>query len=501
MQLAPLQPGAIKVATNFKVAELKATEIAAPMSVTQFKAKAATVSFEPSTNFSEPVTISIPLPDGVTDAGGDLHFVGAASADSGDWAPVNGTVCVADNSTAAAVASGKQICSVAVKHFSLYTIAAISSTVQATSCAGGALTCADEAVVYSEDGPKLAIWPGATIVVLPDATSNTQNPTFEVSSIVVTLSTGYLFSEDELFGNFTGAVTTDAAGCLVGKMRSGATAEDVKTCWNKNTGTLTISSPTAGAKLLLAHARDALKQVTYRNSNTATPNTRARKITVQLAEPFSTGAAVLMSRYVTVTPVNDPPTVVATGVFRPYTEAADAVRVDPFIQVADVDSLLKSAKVTMKPYSRLEKSTDVVLSTLGDQSVTGISYVVDSSVEGEYSIKFTGDATAEAYQNALRSITFRNDGPYLSSTNRTFTFSVTDLNDESGSATRTLVITKVNNAPEVSRTPIPMSVNEDQNGTGAFNDATDCDGAANCKDSTLSFNVTCPPSKVGKKCV
>lgn len=468
------------------------------MNVAQFKAKAATVSFAPSTTFSKPVTISIPLPAGVTDESGDLHFVGAASATSGDWAPVYGTVCVNDTSTAASIAAGKQICSVAVEHFSLYTIAVISSTVQATSCPGAALSCADDVITFTEDGPKLPIWPDAIVAILPDAFSNTQNPSHEVLSIVVNVYAGYLASEDVLYCNLTGAVVTDAAGCQVGKMPTGpalATVLDAKTCLNSQAGTLTISSLAAGARLTREHATDALRQATYQNTNTATPNTRARRFTVQVTEPFSPGAATRISRYITVTPVNDPPTINATAAPRYYTEAADAVRVDPFIVVGDVDSLLKSAKVTMTPYSHLAKSTDVVLSTLGDASVTGVSYIVDSSVQGEYSIKFSGDASPAAYENALRSITFRNDGPHIASTNHTFTFSVTDLNDATGTATRGLIISKVNNAPEVSRSPIPIFVNEDQNVSGSFDGATDCDNAANCIERTLSFNITCPPRR------
>jgi len=490
--------GAATVQSKFSIAELRVADIVAPMDVKQFKARASTVSFGPSTTFSEPVTIQIPLPTGLTDNSGDLHFVGASSATADNWAPVHGTVCENDTTTAATIASGKRVCRVAVDHFSLYTVATISSTVKATSCPGGVLTCADVAVTFFEDDPKMAIWPDATITILPGASPNTQNPKHEVSSIVVTVSNGYVMSEDTLSGDMTKVDSTDSAGCRFGKMPTGVSlmsTTDVAMCWNKNAGSLTISRLAAGFTLTLADARDALRQVRYINANTVAPNTQARRLTVRLQEPFSSGSNVSMSRYVVVVPVNDPPTVETTSSVRKYTEAADAVRVDPNIVIADVDSLLKSARVTMTPYSRLTKSTDIVLSRLGDSRVTGITHVVDTSVNGEYSIKFTGDASAALYQVALRSVTFQNDGPFMSSTSRTFTFSVTDLYDAIGTATRSLTIVKINNAPEVSMVPIPIFINEDQNATGSFAGATDCDKAANCIDNTLSFNVTCPPSK------
>jgi len=59
---ASFPPGALATNTVIKVAEIKASEIVSKMPTTIFKAKASTVEFSPSTTFTKPVTITIPLP-------------------------------------------------------------------------------------------------------------------------------------------------------------------------------------------------------------------------------------------------------------------------------------------------------------------------------------------------------------------------------------------------------------------------------------------------------
>ena len=60
-------------------------------------------------------------------------------------------------------------------------------------------------------------------------------------------------------------------------------------------------------------------------------------------------------------------------------------------------------------------------------SVAGISYIaVKITSPAGYMLQFSGAASPQKYQTALRAITFWNDGPFNQNAERVFTYTVTD---------------------------------------------------------------------------
>ncbi|HEX8964521.1 MAG TPA: cadherin-like domain-containing protein [Rhodocyclaceae bacterium] len=139
-----------------------------------------------------------------------------------------------------------------------------------------------------------------------------------------------------------------------------------------------------------------------------------------------------------ITPVNDAPTVAAGGTLA-YTEGSSAAAIDGTVTLADADNAtLASAAVTLSSGF----STGDVLGFTNQNGITG-SYNAGTGV-----LTLTGAASIANYQAALRSVTFRStsNDPTAVSASRTITWLVSD-GALAGAATSTINITAVNNAP------------------------------------------------------
>ena len=466
-----------------------------------------------------------------------MHFVSASSGDAGDWTPVSGTVCVNDTSSVrqcklkrletrvetawlqrlklkydellssfafnsnlrhyrsnVSIAEGKLTCSVDVNHFSLYTLAEVSPTLRATSCADGSETCADGsdapcadfsetcadvAVTFMELGTAanvtaanaIKVWPAATI----EDTGDFMPKSTEVNSISVTISTGFMATEDALGYAWTGTTTTNADGCVI------QTGQIHQACWDSTAAVLTLKNAVDGLTLLRAAAQAVLQGVTYINKDHETPVTQPRRFQVTVDEPFSE-STYDMNRYIQVVTVNDLPTITLTPGTKNYKEKAPQIYVDDGLTISDVDTDITGATVTLEGFYN---DLDHVGSATG---VTGINYIADTSVDGQYTLKFSGAASPENYQTALRGIYYWNNGPVNQDPNRTFTYVVTDAEAGTSTSVRNLVILPTNDAPTIPTTAKAISVNEDFNVTSTF------DGAIDADSSNLTFRVTCAPS-------
>ncbi|MBF8271041.1 MAG: swmB [Magnetococcales bacterium] len=248
--------------------------------------------------------------------------------------------------------------------------------------------------------------------------------------------------------DLTGAVVQITGNYVAEDILAFVNQNNITGVWNA--GTLTLSGTDSKANY-----EAALRSITYQNTNTSDPSVLSRTVTFTVtdANTAGLGGAVLTAsdtRTITITPVNDAPTVTATVASRSYTEGDGAIAVDSGLTLADVDDgNLTGAVVAIT--GNYVASEDILAFT--DQN--GITGFWNAGI-----LTLTGTASKADYQTALQSVTYRNtntDDPSVN--NRTVTFTVADGRSNgqvaaalTGSATRTVTVTAVNDAPTVTAT-------------------------------------------------
>ena len=144
---------------------------------------------------------------------------------------------------------------------------------------------------------------------------------------------------------------------------------------------------------------------------------------------------------ITITGTNDAPVVTAGGMLN-YTENAAATVVDAGFTVADVDDM-NIEGATVQITGGYQNGEDF----LAFATQNGISGVFDSA---SGTLTLSGSATLADYQSALRSVTYENTSDDPDTSQRTVTTILNDGDDNSTSATSTINVTAVNDAPEIS---------------------------------------------------
>ena len=156
-----------------------------------------------------------------------------------------------------------------------------------------------------------------------------------------------------------------------------------------------------------------------------------------------------------VTAVNDGPEVTTTSGSVSYTENDSAVTVDDLVSITDLDDtqiVSGSASITtgFTNGDTLEVNTEGTGITARNDSSTGV-------------LSLSGTDTLANYQSVLQNIAYISisENPTATATTRTITFAVSDANSdgtgvESGSATREIDVTPVNDPPELSFVDLDM---------------------------------------------
>jgi len=262
----------------------------------------------------------------------------------------------------------------------------------------------------------------------------------------------------------TGGSISVSTGFLDGDVLAVTNSGGISGAYDAGTGVLTLS----GTSTLAAY-QNVLRSLTYLHTTTD-PTTNGTRPSLVLtysltdADSDNAGAATgTATKTLNLTPVNDPPVVVAGNVAT-WVEEDSAEVIDPGIAITDVDDTrLASASVTISA----GLTTGDVLGYATLHGITG-SYSAGTGV-----LTLTGNATLEQYEEALSSVTFHSTSthPTQTSATRTITWVVTDANSDGAGAqssapvTSTVNITPVNNPP-VHTFPLAVVVNE--NGTLAF---------------------------------
>ena len=473
---AGFPPGALTgVTTTFDVKELRTKDMSAPPSATTYTTESSVVSFEPSTNFSQPVEITLPLT--TSSAESTVHFIGASSVSANDWAPVTGTSCTGG------------LCSVNVTHFSVYALATVAPTLTVTGLTSAALTVNEDEAVALSPLQTLVIAADASQVGLPTATT--------LHSVAVRLTRAtYVKTEDVIectnltitawnsnISSVSSAVNT--VNCT--EMSSGgATYHTV--CWKQALGELRIAPgrmgvPTDASATMTVSAAQALLItagfIKYRHAGDR-PDTRTRKFEIELVEPFSTRSIPLDPwTSVTLVPVNDPPVIVLSSSTLSYTEKSPATLVDALLTVTDPDNNIQSATATMTTFVAGTDNLDV--------SSVIASETIKLSLQSAGALQRSGVGTPASYQASLRALQYQNDGPHNPVLTRNVTFTVTDVGGLTARATKTLVIVPVNDPPTVQS--ILVVVDEDSSVAGVNFLGSDPENDA------LTYEVTCNATK------
>lgn len=200
-----------------------------------------------------------------------------------------------------------------------------------------------------------------------------------------------------------------------------------------------------------------LNSVTFTAGADVPGATRTVTVTVRDSTDVT---SVALAANVTITAVNDAPTITGTPATAATSEGV-AVSAFPGAVVADVDSAqLDRLEVLIDN----EQGTDLLEFT----PVPGITVVRET--DGD--LIATGAAAPASYQTLLRSVTFRPDGD-APGTSRTLRARIRDNASAFSAETQvTVAITLLNDAPVVPSTPLEFATNEEQARTLAWSDVT-----------------------------
>ena len=152
--------------------------------------------------------------------------------------------------------------------------------------------------------------------------------------------------------------------------------------------------------------------------------------------------------------LNAAPVVDNSGGSASFTEGAVPVAIDSAVTVADADGgNLASGRVQLT--GGCQPGEDVLALVAPPPGITVSAYVPATCT-----LDLTGPASIAAFQTALRGVTYTNSSDNPSTLSRTATFSVND-GAASGSDTRTITVTAVNDAPLIGLSGSAPSYTED----------------------------------------
>jgi uncharacterized protein YkwD len=236
---------------------------------------------------------------------------------------------------------------------------------------------------------------------------------------------------------------------VLGFVANPATMGNIALVSNSN-GVLTLSS--AGRSATLAQWQTALRAITYANTSEF-PSTVVRNATFAVDDGQADNhASNLLGTVVTVTSVDDSPSLKKGGFQFNYVQNDPATPVFPTLVVADVDNTtLVGATVSIS--GNYAAGQDLLVFT----NTAAISGAFDP-VRGVLTL--TGSDTIAHYQAALQTVGYRNTQNAPSTAIRTFSVQANDgmpANNLSNAVTRLMTISSTNPAPvlkDVESTPM-----------------------------------------------
>ena len=217
---------------------------------------------------------------------------------------------------------------------------------------------------------------------------------------------------------------------------SGAAARDVlANDLNADGGPITISSASDPANGTVAVTGGGTGLTYQPDPNYC--NSQAGGAPDTFTYTLNGGSTATVSMTVTCAP--DDPVVDASAGSASYTENAAAVVIDAAVTVSDPDAGTTITGATVRITGGYAGAQDIL-------ALAGTHPGITATPAGD-TLTLTGNASVAAYQAALRSVTYRNDSEAPSTAARTVTFTVTDEASRSGSDTKGLTVTAVDDPP------------------------------------------------------
>jgi VCBS repeat-containing protein len=204
--------------------------------------------------------------------------------------------------------------------------------------------------------------------------------------------------------------------------------------YNNGTGVLTLTGTAT-----VADYQTALRSLRYR----ATQQTPATSKTVELKVDDGDTDSNLATKEIAVTPTNDTPIVDASNSALAYTEDDPATGLDNGLTIDDVenDNLSGASASITANYQSPQDALSWADNNLAD------NITLDNINTTAQTVVLTGLDTEASYQAALRAIKYANSSDAPSTSARTVTFSATDQPGLTGSDTRTINVTAVDDPP------------------------------------------------------
>jgi hypothetical protein len=221
--------------------------------------------------------------------------------------------------------------------------------------------------------------------------------------------------------------------------------------FDASTGKLTLTGATT-----IANYQTILRAVTYEDTSQA-PSILARTVTFKADDGSVESAGA--TKGITVTGVDDAPTVTTSAGSTGYTEQAAAVTVDSALVLADVDG---------------GNATGATVEVLSPVTGDTLAFTNQNNITGSFAagvLTLSGSATLAQYQAALRSVQFSNAASDTPGTSRSIRFKLTTP-VASNTSTKALAITEVNDPPVVNLDAAGALSYPEQNGfTNVFGPA------------------------------
>ncbi|MCJ9429439.1 DUF4347 domain-containing protein [Kordiimonas marina] len=360
------------------------------------------------------------------------------------------------------------------------------------------------------DTTSLSVASTVTITDVNDAptlTATGANPTYTEGGSVAYLFTGASASTIESSQSFTGLTFTvtnvdsgadeyiSIDGRSIGMADGSGTTTDNSLNYSVSVSGTTATVTLTGGSLSAADFQTLIQGMHYSNASD-NPGSNDRVVTITSVTDSggtSNGGTdtsnVSIASTVSVTPVNDAPSVNTPSSSLDYTEGDSATAIDSGITVSDVDNTtLASATVSIT--GNFSSGEDALAFT-NDGSTMGNIAASYESATGVLTLTSSGaTATVAEWQAALRAVTYANSSNTPSTADRTVSFVVNDGTDNSSTATQTITVTTVNDNPTGSGLPATSTQIEDTAGNLDLSGFTLADVDAGSGSVTLTLAAT-----------
>ena len=222
--------------------------------------------------------------------------------------------------------------------------------------------------------------------------------------------------------------------------------EDIRGLYDEATGSLRLLSYPLGTARSAVSFQNALRTVSYRNTNTTSVEAGLRIISFQAFDEQNQGSNTL-SRALSVLARNDAPRLaLPDDAPLSYLPAGIGQNVNMFegLVISDVDdNVIESAEVTISEGFR-NSEDQLSLMDIGSDNINV------SIRPNRRTITLNGSDTPEAYQTALRAIQFSNSTQLIPTEgNRIITATVNDGDAQSVAISRFIVVGRSNSPPDI----------------------------------------------------